>query len=114
MLDLVKNNLINSSANITGGGIMGNITRSVPKKLTVNLDLSKIKVQKIFSWLKNKNISDKEMLKTFNCGIGFCLIANKKKIVKIKKYFSKKFQPYEIGLITKSTDKLNFFGKIKW
>ena len=66
ILRLVDNNLINSSANITGGGIY-NITRSVPNNLTVNIDLSKIKTMKIFSWLKKKNISDTEMLKTFNC-----------------------------------------------
>ena len=47
-------NLINSSANITGGGIIENIIRSVPKGLTVNIDLSKIKVLKIFRWLKIK------------------------------------------------------------
>ncbi len=114
ILNLVKNNLINSSANITGGGIIENITRSVPENLSVKIDLSKIKVQKIFSWLKNKKISDREMLRTFNCGVGFCLITNKKKITQIKKYFSKKFRPYEIGFITKSSKKLNFLGKIKW
>ena len=38
----------------------------------------KLKLQNIFKWLKSKNISDKEMLRTFNCGVGFCLIAKKK------------------------------------
>ena len=71
ILNLVKNNLINSSANITGGGIIENIIRSVPENLSANIDLSKIKVQKIFKWLKGKKISDREMLKTFNCGVGF-------------------------------------------
>ena len=79
VLKLVQKNLINSAANITGGGIIENIIRSVPKDLTTNIDLSKIKVPFIFKWLKNKNISDMEMLKTFNCGVGFCLIVNKKK-----------------------------------
>ena len=63
ILNLNKKNLINSAANITGGGIIENIIRSIPNNLTANIDLSKIKVQKIFSWLKSKNISDKEMLK---------------------------------------------------
>ena len=39
--------------------------------------------------VKIKNISDAEMIRTFNCGVGFCLIAKKKNIRKIKKYFQK-------------------------
>ena len=114
ILNLVENGLINSSANITGGGIIENITRSVPKNLTVNIDLSKIRVLKIFKWLKSKNITDMEMLKTFNCGVGFCLIVDRKKIPQLKRFFSKKFKPYEIGFISKSRKKLNLIKKIKW
>ena len=88
-LNLCKKNLIHSAANITGGGIIENIVRSVPHNLTVNIDLSKIKT-KNFLWIKSKNVSDKEMLRTFNCGVGFCLIA-KKKIIKKLKNFSKNF-----------------------
>ena len=114
ILKLVKNNLINSAANITGGGITENIVRSVPKNFTANIDLSKIKIPFIFKWLKNKNITDTEMLRTFNCGVGFCLIANKKNINKIKSYFNKKFKPYEIGYISQSKKKLSFASSLKW
>jgi len=114
VLELYKRNLISSSANITGGGIVENITRSIPKGLTANIDLSKIKILKIFKWLKKKNISDNEMLKTFNCGVGFCLIADKKKSNKLKNYFKKNFRPYEIGYISKSQKKINLLKKIKW
>ena len=88
--------------------------RSVPKDLSLNIDLSKIKILKIFKWLKSKNISDKEMLRTFNCGVGFCLIAHKKNILKIKKIFPKNFLPYEIGYITKSSKKVNLSKILKW
>ena len=114
VLNLVEKNLINSSANITGGGILENITRSVPNNLTINIDLSKIRVLKIFKWLKSKNISDMEMLRTFNCGVGFCLITDKNKVSKLKKYFSKNFQPYEIGFISKSSRKINLLKKVRW
>jgi len=114
ILKLVKNNLINSAANITGGGITENIVRSVPNNLTANIDLSKIKIPFIFKWLKNKNITDIEMLKTFNCGVGFCLIANKKNINKIKSCFNKKYKPYEIGYISQSKKKLSFVSNLKW
>ena len=102
ILKLVKMNLINSAAHITGGGLIENITRSIPNNLSVNLDLAKIKPKKIFKWLKSKNISEMEMLKTFNCGVGFCIITDKKNITKIKKYFTKDFMPYEIGFISKN------------
>ena len=114
IINLTKNNLINSAAHITGGGLISNIARSVPDNLCLNIDLSKIKTKNIFKWVKSNNISDKEMLNTFNCGVGFCLIVKKENIKKIKKYFSKTFSPYEIGHISKDIKKLNVYNKIRW
>ena len=114
ILKLTNNNLINASAHITGGGLIENLLRSVPDDLSLNIDLSKIKTTKIFKWLKSKNISDKEMMQTFNCGIGFCLIVKKKNISKIKKRFSKQFKPYEIGFISKNKKKTILSNSIIW
>ncbi len=114
ILQLVKKDLINSAAHITGGGLIENITRSIPNNLSINIDLSKIKTKKIFKWLKSKNISDLEMLRTFNCGVGFCIIINKKNSKKIKKYFTKEYMPYEIGYVSENIKKINFYNTIKW
>tara|TARA_B110000211_G_C14084407_1_gene556038 strand:- start:1081 stop:2109 length:1029 start_codon:yes stop_codon:yes gene_type:complete len=114
VLKLVNKNLINAASHITGGGLIENITRSIPNNLNANIDLSKIKTKKIFSWLKSKNISDYEMLKTFNCGVGFCLIIERKNLNKIKKYFTKDYQPYEIGYTSKGSKKLNLYNSIIW
>ena len=114
ILQLVNKNLINAAAHITGGGLVENITRSIPNNLSINIDLSKIRTKKIFKWLKSKNISDLEMLRTFNCGVGFCIIINKKNVKKIKKYFTKEFMPYEIGHISKNVKRINFYNSIKW
>ncbi len=114
ILKITNINLINASAHITGGGLIENLLRSVPEKLSLNIDLSKIRTTKIFKWLKSKNISDNEMLKTFNCGVGFCIIAPKKNISKIKKFFSKQFQPYEIGYISKGKNRVNLSNSIRW
>ena len=114
ILNLCKKNLIHSDANITGGGIIENVIRSIPNNLTANIDLSKIKVKKVFSWLKSKNISDKEMLRTFNCGVGFCLIIKKNNLKKVKKYFSNDFMPYEIGYISKNNVRLKLYNELKW
>ncbi len=114
ILNLNKKNLLNGCANITGGGLSDNIKRIIPEGLTANIDLSKIRILKIFKWLKKNNISDKEMLKTFNCGVGFCLIINKKKLKRINKYFSKEFRPYIIGEIIRGKNKVKLNAKIDW
>ena len=114
ILKLVDKNLINSAAHITGGGLIENITRSIPNNLSINIDLSKIKTNKIFKWLKSKNISNYEMLRTFNCGVGFCIIIDKKNIQKIKKYFTKDYMPYEIGYVSENEKKLNLYNSVKW
>ena len=114
ILKLTNKNLIKAAAHITGGGLVENLLRSVPKDLTLNIDLSKIKIIKIFKWLKSKNVSNQEMMRTFNCGVGFCLIVSKKNISRIKKIFSKEFVPYEIGSITKDKKKVNLLNSLKW
>ena len=114
ILNLVKKNLINGCANITGGGLADNISRVVPEELCAEIDLNKIKPLKIFNWLKKNKISDKEMLKTFNCGVGFCLIINPKNISKVNKYFLKEYKPYVIGKISKNINKVRLNGKVNW
>ena len=114
ILKLIKNNLISSAAHITGGGLIENLARSIPENLSINIDLSKIKIKKIFKWVKKNNISEEEMLKTFNCGVGFFLIVPKKNINKIKRVFSYKYSPYEIGFVSKSNKKINLSNNIKW
>ena len=109
ILNLINNNLINGCANITGGGLSDNIKRVIPKGL-----MNKVKTKKIFHWLKKNNISDKEMLRTFNCGVGFCLIINPQNFNKIKKFFTKEYQPYIIGEIIPNKNKIKLNGKINW
>ena len=114
ILNLVKKDLINGCANITGGGLADNISRVIPDRFCAEIDLNKIKPLKIFSWLKKNKISDKEMLKTFNCGVGFCLIIDPKNIKKVKKYFLKEYKPYVIGKISENINKVSLNGKVNW
>ena len=114
VLNLINNNLINSCANITGGGLSDNIKRVMPEGLVADVDLDKIKTKKIFCWLKNNNIADEEMLRTFNCGVGFCLIINPKNYDKVKKIFTKGYKPYVIGKIISGKNKIKLNGKIDW
>ena len=114
ILKLTNKNLINSAVHVTGGGIIENIVRSIPDNLSANIDLSKLRPQKIFKWLKSQNINNIEMLKTFNCGVGFCIVIDKKNLQKVKKYFKKDYIPYEIGYISTNKKKLNLFNSVKW
>jgi len=114
VLNLIDNDLLNGCSNITGGGLAGNIKRIIPDGLLANIDLNKVKTKKIFKWLKLNNIEDNEMLKTFNCGVGFCLIIKPKNLNKVTKFFTKEFKPYVIGEITTGKNKVKLNGKIDW
>ena len=109
-----EKNLINGCANITGGGLVDNIQRIIPKNLCAEIDLNRVKTLKIFRWLYKMGVSEKEMLKTFNCGVGFCLVTNPRYLNSVSKYFGKKFKPYIIGKIVKNPKKVKLSGKISW
>ncbi|WP_440648973.1 phosphoribosylformylglycinamidine cyclo-ligase [Candidatus Pelagibacter sp. HIMB1521] len=114
VINLISKNLINGCANITGGGLADNIKRIIPENMVADIDLNKIKTLKIFNWLKKNGISENEMLKTFNCSVGFCLIINKKNLNKVKSYFPKNYKPYVIGKIISGKNKVKLNGSINW
>ena len=114
VLKLIDQNLINGCANITGGGLSDNIKRIIPDKMIADINLDQIKTLNIFKWLKKNGISEKEMIKTFNCGVGFCLIINPKDLKKVTKYFSKDYRPYVIGKISIGNNKVKLNGSINW
>ncbi len=114
ILELIDRKFLNACANITGGGLEENIKRIIPNSFCAEINLENVKTLNIFKWLKKKGITEKEMLKTFNCGVGFCLIIKPNKYKKILEFFPKKFKPYIIGKITKNSQKVKFNGKIFW
>ncbi len=64
-------------AHITGGGFPENIPRVLPKHLAAEVDLDSIPVPPVFSWLaKTGGVEAKEMLRTFNCGIGMIVVVS--------------------------------------
>ncbi len=114
ILNLTNKKLINGCANITGGGIVDNIKRIIPEGLSADINLNNVKTKSIFKWLKKNKISDEEMIKTFNCGVGFSLVVKPKNFIRIKKFFSKDYKPYVIGKISPGTKKIKINGKINW
>jgi len=114
VLKLIDKNLVKGCANITGGGLADNIKRVIPDNLVAEINLNKVKTLKIFEWLKKNGISDSEMLKTFNCGVGFCLIISPNKYKNVKQHFTKEFKPYIIGKISTGKSKVKLNGSINW
>ncbi len=65
-------------SHITGGGLSENVPRVLPATVAAAIDLSAIAVPPVFGWLaKAGRLDDAEMLRTFNCGIGMIVIADR-------------------------------------
>ncbi|MCX8044099.1 MAG: phosphoribosylformylglycinamidine cyclo-ligase [Desulfobacterota bacterium] len=77
VMNLLRDFTINGIAHITGGGLVDNIARIIPKGLAAHICLGCWKIPPIFTFLKeNGGISTSEMLRTFNNGIGMVLIVS--------------------------------------
>jgi phosphoribosylformylglycinamidine cyclo-ligase len=78
ILALLKQQKLHGMAHITGGGLKENIIRVVPDGLGIALDSATWKFPPLFDWLQREgNVARDEMLRTFNCGIGFTLIVQR-------------------------------------
>ena len=91
-------------AHITGGGLTGNLPRIISKKLSIKLNLKNLPNDNLFSWFKEiAKLNDKEMLSTFNCGIGMALIISKNDLKKIQKFLKNNNEKFfVIGKIVKT------------
>nr|WP_321979917.1 phosphoribosylformylglycinamidine cyclo-ligase [uncultured Cohaesibacter sp.] len=71
---------VKALAHITGGGFPENIPRVLPDGLAAHLDLAAVTPPPVFGWLqKLGGVADKEMLRTFNCGVGMIIVAEPEK-----------------------------------
>ncbi|MBT8063895.1 MAG: phosphoribosylformylglycinamidine cyclo-ligase [Gammaproteobacteria bacterium] len=76
VLEMLRGGRIDGLAHITGGGLTENIVRILPEDLGIEIDLSSWARPAVFGWLQeNGGIEDREMLRTFNCGIGMVMLA---------------------------------------
>jgi phosphoribosylformylglycinamidine cyclo-ligase len=66
---------IKALAHITGGGFLENIPRVLPAETAADIDFASVPPQPVFGWLQRAgNLAEREMLRTFNCGIGMVVI----------------------------------------
>ncbi len=91
VLPLIKKKKIFAISHITGGGIYENLERIIPKGMRALIDFKNFVIPERFVWLKElANINTKEMLKTFNCGIGLIIIINRKDKTAVLNFLRKK------------------------
>ena len=103
ILELIKKINVKGMAHITGGGLTENIPRILKSGLVAEVNLSSWKLPKAFKWLQEKGeISQADMLRIFNCGIGMVCIINQADLAKAQKVLSNhKLRTFEIGSIIK-------------
>jgi len=75
LLPLIKAGWVKGGAHITGGGLIENPPRAIAESLAPKLDWNSWPFPPIFAWLQEVGgVSDHELRRTFNCGVGFLLI----------------------------------------
>ena len=111
-LKALRKDLIKGLAHITGGGLIENIPRILPKNKSVNLDTNKWNKKNVFSWIKKTSgITNIEMLRTFNCGIGMIAIVSPEKLNETIAIFENNGEKaIKIGYVIEdlNTPKVNF------
>ena len=102
ILPLIKKKIF-AISHITGGGIYENLERIIPNGMNALIDFKNFIIPERFVWLKElANIKTKEMLKTFNCGIGLIIIINHKNKKDVLNFLKKKINVHVMGeIITK-------------
>lgn len=102
ILKLIEKFSIKGIAHITGGGFLENIPRILPDGTGIIIKKGTWKVHKIFNILqKLGNISDDEMYRTFNMGIGMVLVVPLKLAKNVLKFVNKYENAYIIGEVIK-------------
>ena len=112
---IMEKNCVHGMAHITGGGIEGNLCRVIPDGLSAVIELDKIRTLPVFRFIRQcGNISDKEMLSTFNCGVGFILVVHREAAAQTAAYLSRYYDCYEIGCIRANEQKIVMENKLNW
>jgi phosphoribosylformylglycinamidine cyclo-ligase len=65
---------VKALAHVTGGGILGNLTRVLPDGVGVELDWGSWDRPPVFQWLADNGVDEEEARRVFNCGIGMCAV----------------------------------------
>ncbi len=106
LLSLFKQLPVKALAHITGGGLLENLPRVLPKHTQAVIDTKSWKWPAVFSWLQeNGNVETEEMYRTFNCGVGMVLCVSADNAEKTLKHLNDAGETaWVIGSIEPSSD----------
>jgi phosphoribosylformylglycinamidine cyclo-ligase len=113
VMAMLEQSEIHGMAHITGGGLQENIIRVVPDHLGVTISSNSWPRPAIFDWIQEHGgIEETEMLTTFNCGIGYCLIAAEKEVGTLMSLASEHgLEAFRIGrVMTTDGERVEFVG----
>src|SRR6266496_1790826 len=65
---------VKALAHVTGGGILGNLSRTLPDGLEPRIDWDAWERPRVFDWLAGRGIDEEELRRVFNLGIGMCAV----------------------------------------
>lgn len=104
LLPLIKENLVNGIAHITGGGFVENVPRMFADHLAAEIEEDKIPVLPIFKALeKYGDIKHEEMFEIFNMGLGMILAVSPENVDRVKSLLDE--EVYQVGRIVEKEDK---------
>ena len=103
IMRLIEKFSIHGMAHITGGGLTENIPRSLPQDLSAEISLASWELPEIFIWLQERgSISNNDLLRIFNCGIGMVLLVDESISEEIKSDIKDSgFDCYNIGRVVR-------------
>jgi phosphoribosylformylglycinamidine cyclo-ligase len=76
VMDAVDSGGVHSAAHITGGGLVANLGRALPEGLGSEVDTGRWRRPEVFDLIADRGVPEVEMRRTFNLGIGFCLVVD--------------------------------------
>jgi phosphoribosylformylglycinamidine cyclo-ligase len=107
---------IKGMVHVTGGGITDNLPRTLPDSLAVHVDLNAFEALPIFRYMQETgNVEQSEMLRTFNCGLGFLVIVSDEEKERALDALTQALeQPKAIGTITRGDGKVSYSGALHY
>ncbi len=106
---------LHAMAHITGGGIAGNLCRVIPEGLSARVDLARLRTLPLFCLLRAVgHIHESEMLSTFNCGVGLCVVVSPEDAAEVIRRVSPLYDCYELGSVREGESRVVFENHIAW
>lgn len=99
LMPLIEDGLVNALSHITGGGIVGNTSRVLRKGLALDIDWNAWNVPPIFSLIQESGITDEEMRRVFNLGVGMIAVVAAEKADDVMNRLASE-RPFVVGRIT--------------